>query len=111
MRTPGKFVKELSESQVARLREIYKTDPHWRTRQRAQAILLSARGYSLNQLADLFEIDRDRISQWLDWWDESEFDGLADDPRSGRPPIFQTPAEKKSGEAASGKPSFAQSGS
>jgi transposase len=95
MRTPSKFVKELTDQQHTRLQEIYKTDAQWRTRQRAQAILLSARSYSVNQLADLFEIDRDRISQWLDWWDEYEFDGLADDPRSGRPALLRDEAKKK----------------
>ena len=40
--------------------------PTHRVRQRAQAILLSARGYKIDQLADIFECDRDTISQWLD---------------------------------------------
>lgn len=95
MRIPTKFVNPLTDEQRTRLQTIYKTEMSWRARQRAQAILLSARGYPVNQLADLFEIDRDRISQWLDWWDEYEFDGLADDPRSGRPPILATDAKKK----------------
>lgn len=95
MRTPTKFVNPLTDEQCTRLQTIYKTDTSWRTRQRAQAILLSARGYPVNQLADLFEIDRDRISQWLDWWDEYEFDGLGDDPRTGRPPLLATAAKKK----------------
>jgi transposase len=77
------------------LQEIYKTDTRWRTRQRAQAILLSARGYSVDQLAALFEIDRDRISQWLDWWDEADYGGLSDDPRTGRPSGFADEAPKK----------------
>jgi len=71
MKTPTKFVKKLSAEQRNKLQEIYKTDLRWRTRQRAQAILLSALGYCVDQLAALFDIDRDRVSQWFDWWDEA----------------------------------------
>lgn len=101
MRMPTKFVKPLTETQQERLQEIYKTAPSHRTRMRAQAVLLSARGYSLNQLADLYQQDRDRVSTWLDWWDEYEYDGLADDPQSGRPAILPDEAAKKSDPARS----------
>lgn len=85
MRTPTKFVKPLTGAQQQRLQEIQKTDPVHRTRMRAHAVLLSARGYSLDQIADIYQQDRDRVSLWLDWWEEFQYDGLADDPKSGRP--------------------------
>lgn len=109
MRTPSKFVAPLTDEQRLRLQSIYKSDPLWRTRQRAQAVLLSARGYTVNQLAELFEIDRDRIAQWLDWWNEFLFDGLADEPRSGRPAIFDSDEKKRSSDALAGKSALAQS--
>lgn len=95
MRTATKFVEPLTEWQCLRLKEIHKTDPLWRRRMRAQAILLSEKGFAINQLADIFEVDRDTVSLWLDWWAEYEFDGLADDPRSGRPPILTDDTQKK----------------
>ncbi len=95
MKTPTKFVKPLTEKQEQRLREIHKNDPAHRTRMRAQAVLLSARGYSLDQLADIYQQDRDRVTLWLDWWDEYEYEGLADDPKSGRPALFPDEAAKK----------------
>lgn len=94
MRTATKFVEPLTDEDRQRLKEIHKTDANWRRRMRAQAILLSEKGFELNQLATIFEIDRDSISQWLDWWAESGFNGLSDDPRSGRPPILETAAKK-----------------
>jgi Helix-turn-helix domain len=94
MRTATKFVEPLAEEERQRLKELHKTDANWRTRMRAQAILLSDKGFALNQLATIFEIDRDAVSQWLDWWAEYKFDGLADDPRSGRPPILATESKK-----------------
>lgn len=53
---------------------------------RAHSILLSARHFSIDQIAAIYEVDRDRVSQWLEWWSEFEFDGLEDDARAGRPP-------------------------
>ena len=94
MRTATKFVEPLTEQELQRLKEIHKADPSWRTRMRAQAVLLSEKGFNLNQIAHIFEIDRDAVSQWLDWWAEHKFDGLGDDPRSGRPPILATESKK-----------------
>jgi hypothetical protein len=28
-------------------------------------------------------VDRDRVSQWLEWWEAEQLEGLDDDPRSG----------------------------
>jgi len=94
MRTATKFVAPLTDEERLRLKEIHKTDSDWRTRMRAQAILLSEKGFALNQLVTIFEIDRDSVSQWLDWWADNKFDGLADAPRSGRPPILADEPKK-----------------
>lgn len=94
MRTPTKFVAPLSDAQRLRLKEIHRTNTNWRTRMRAHAVLLSEKGFALDQLATIFEVDRDAISQWLDWWEQDQFEGLADDPRSGRPPILATAPKK-----------------
>lgn len=96
MRTPTKFVNPLTEAQQQRLQEIQKNDSTHRTRMRAHAVLLSARGYSLDQIADIYQQDRDRVSLWLDWWGEYEYDGLADDPKSGRPATLADETLKKS---------------
>lgn len=86
MKRPTKFVKPLTDEQRQQLTEIMKSQAPQRTRMRAHAVLLSARRYSIDQIADIYQADRDRVSEWLDWWDEYHFDGLSDDPRGGRPP-------------------------
>lgn len=88
MRTPTKFVQELTDEQQVRLKAIMKSNAPQRTRSRAHAILLSHRRFSLDQIASIYEVDRDRVSQWFEWWRESEFDGLDDDRRAGRPPLL-----------------------
>jgi len=86
MKTPTKFVQPLTEEQREQLREIMQSQSPQRKRMRAHAILLSERRYSIDQIADIYQVDRDRVSEWLDWWDEYQCDGLDDDPWSGRPP-------------------------
>lgn len=93
MRTPTKFVDELTAEQKSRLQAIMKSNAPQRTRMRAHTVLLSARRFSIDQIAGIYEVDRDRVSRWLEWWREFEFDGLVDDARGGRPPKL-SPEEK-----------------
>lgn len=86
MRTPTKFVQGLTDEQQSRLKVIMKSNVPQRKRMRAHAVLLSYRRFSIDQIALIYEVDRDRVSQWLEWWREFEFDGLEDEPRTGRPP-------------------------
>jgi hypothetical protein len=97
MKTPTQFVEPLTEEQRERLKEILKSQSPQRNRMRAPAILLSERRYSIDQIADLYQGDRDRVSQGLDWGEEYQVDGLADDPRSGRPPQRTAEGQKRAG--------------
>src|SRR4030095_1994889 len=94
MKTPTKFVQPLTEEQREQLKEVMKSQAPPRTRVRAHAILLSERQYSIDQIADIYQTDRDRVSEWLDWWEQYQFDGLDDDPRSGRPPKLTEKEQK-----------------
>lgn len=85
MKRPTKFVKPLTDEQRTQLKEVMKSQAPQRRRMRAHAILLSDRRYAIDQIADIYQVDRDRVSEWLDWWEEYQFEGLDDDPRSGRP--------------------------
>jgi len=86
MKTPTKFVNPLTSEQCDQLMEIMKSPVPQRKRMRAHAILLSERRYSIDQITDIYQVGRDRVSLWLDWWEEFKFDWLDDDPRGGRPP-------------------------
>ena len=86
MKTPTKFVKPLTTAQREQLQALMKSAAPQRTRMRAHAVLLSARRYSIDQIADIYQVDRDRVSQWLEWWEAEQLAGLDDEPRSGRPP-------------------------
>lgn len=88
MKTPTRFVYPLSDEQCATLKQMVQTHPTHRVRMRAQAVLLSHRRYSIDQLADIFEVTRETVSAWLARWDSDHSDGLDDDPRGGRPTVL-----------------------
>lgn len=80
-----KFVSPLNEATRKALRAILHDDILPQRRARAHAVLLSAQGYRLEQLAEIFDRNRDTVSTWLTNWEEYAFDGLNDEERSGRP--------------------------
>jgi hypothetical protein len=70
--------------------KLYRSGTTHRLRERAQAILLSERGYRVEALADLFEVNRDTVSFWLERWisrgsEETMEAALSDAFKCGRP--------------------------
>ena len=80
-----KYVKGLSEAERQTLLDASRHAPWPRFRQRAHAVLLSGKGYRLVQLADIFEVDRDTVSGWLEAWERNGLLGLHDRDHPGRP--------------------------
>ena len=83
-----KFAQPIPEEIRITLQEMYMNHPTFRCRQRAQAILLSVRGFTLIQLWSILDVRRDAISEWITRWEEEGLIGLYDRPRSGCPPIY-----------------------
>ena len=83
-----RFIQALSESVQEELNETYRSNPDFMCRQRAHVVLLSHKGYTIQQLQGIFDVDRDTISHWLDRFEQSGVDGLQNSPRTGRPPIY-----------------------
>ena len=94
MKTPTKFGKPLTTEQRDQLTALMKSSAPQRTRMRAHAGRLSERRYSLEQIADIYQVERDRVSQWVEWWEAEQVAGLDDGPHSGRPPKL-TEAERQ----------------
>ena len=78
----------LTPSEQSDLKHIAETSTDRRERTRAHALLLSSKGYYVEQLADIFFVDRDTVAQWLDRWQRRKFGSLWDAHRSGRPVSF-----------------------
>jgi transposase len=82
-----KFVQKLSEEIKRQLNEIYHNPADFAFSQRAHAILLSDKGFTMGQLQDIFEVDRDTVSAWISRFGRFGAEGLKSLPRPGRPPI------------------------
>lgn len=85
MNTPTRFIASLTETQRTELREVMRSHPNARTRMGALAILLSTRGYAIDRIADLYDIDRGSVSTWLDRWEQEGTAGLEERPRRSWP--------------------------
>jgi len=90
-----KFVSTLTQQQRTALEPLHLNAATARQRQRAHAVLLSADGYPIEQLAGILRADRDTISGWLTAWQKKGLDGLADASKSGRPRKIDADLEAK----------------
>ncbi len=106
MKTPTKFITNLSPAEIAELIENHQTNRNFRVRNRSHAVLLSAQGYSIDQIAQICRVDRDTVSLWLNQWNQSKLAGLADEARSGRPRTLTAQEEEQAVEIALLNPRF-----
>jgi transposase len=79
-------------AQQETLRHLTRTDPDPRVRRRAHALLLLTEGHSVVAVARLFETAPHRVRAWRSRFLASGRQGLADEPRSGRPPKLDATA-------------------
>ena len=81
-----RFVAPLSESDKEQLTALFKYHDSYSVRRRSHSILLSADGFTIDEIARIYQIHRDTVGTTFDRWEKEGIEGLFDDPRSGRPP-------------------------
>jgi transposase len=79
-------------AQQARLRQLTRTDPDPRVRRRAHALLLLTQDNSVAAVARLFATAPHRVRAWRSRFLAGGRQGLADEPRTGRPPKLDAAA-------------------
>jgi transposase len=94
-RTATRFVQPLSEEDKEILQYLRDKGETPRIRRRAHAILLSNEGYSVNEIAQIFDSNRETVCLWLARWEESGPIGLGDMPRSGAPPTLNEEEQER----------------
>ena len=80
-----RYVRPLTDNQRHTLAEIMHHGATPRARARAHGILLSAQGLTINEIATIYQVDRDTVATWITKWEQHEVASLYDKPRSGRP--------------------------
>jgi len=85
MNVANKFVSPLDDEIINKLKSLVKSSEKARVRQRAQAIILSSKKISIDEIANVCGVGRDAVSSWINNWENSGFDGLEDRARPGGP--------------------------
>ena len=83
-----RFIENLSTESKRLLTRLYKQSRFYRVRLRAHCILLSANGYTITELLDIFQVDRTTIYNWFNAFGQRGFAGLYDKKGRGRKPTF-----------------------
>ncbi len=83
-----KYVSPLSDIDLQALNDAYRQGDKLALRRRAHAILLSHKGYTLNQISDILAVTRATVSLWFEAWKADGLKGLCDKARTGRPAIY-----------------------
>src|ERR671922_2132366 len=87
------FVRPLQEQERQQLKRLLRREVG-RVSERLRAILLSSRGYTVPQIAAIFECDEATVREWIRRFEDGGVAGLRDRPRSGRRPRA-TPAARE----------------
>jgi transposase len=77
-------VRALTESERRELKQAARREVG-RVSERMRTILLSSRGYSVPQIAAIFECDEATVRSWIARFEAEGVAGLRDRPRAGRP--------------------------
>src|SRR5690348_9882023 len=78
------FVRPLQETERRELKQLARREVG-RVSERIRMILLSSRGYSVPEIATIFECDEATVRAWIERFDAGGVAGLRDRPRPGRP--------------------------
>ena len=88
-------IPTLTEDERITLEQMVRYHPHWRSRLRAQTVLLLADAITIPTVASLQRIHRVTVAFHRDAWLERGVVGLRDLPRSGRPRQLSKPDENQ----------------
>jgi transposase len=78
------FVRPLEEQERQQLKRLARREVG-RVSERIRMILLSSRGYTVPQIATIFECDEATVRGWIERFEAEGVQGLRDHPRRGRP--------------------------
>lgn len=90
-----RYIRNLSDEAIKSLEEIVKNDSRYRSRHRAQAVLLSNQGKSVNDLISIFGYSQRTIYRWFDRFSHDNINTLHDLGGRGRKPFFNIEKDEK----------------
>lgn len=90
-----RFIQGLTPETLSLLTRIQKQSRYPHVRQRAHCIMLSFRGYSIQQLQDIFQVSRLTIYNWLNAWESRCLCGLYNKKGQGCKPKLSKEQQEK----------------
>ncbi len=81
-----KYVKMTKEQRQEIERVSNNKDLSRRSCRRLEAVVLSNQGYTLDEISEIYNVDRDTVSKWIDQWETNGIEGLLDKPKQNRKP-------------------------
>lgn len=79
-----RYIKDLDEETIKKLEKIVKEDKRYKNRYRAQAILLSNQGKTVNEISNIFECKIRTIYGWFNRFEEKGIEGISELKGRGR---------------------------
>jgi len=83
-----RYIDKLDEVLMKELEIIIKEDKRYKSRYRAQAIILSNQGKSVNELAEIFGCEIRTIYRWFDRFEAEKVEGVYELKGRGRKAIL-----------------------
>jgi transposase len=90
-----RFIQGMTQETLSLLTRIHKHSQYPQVRERAHCMILSSRGYSIQQLQDIFQVSRLTITNWLNAWESRCLCGLYDKKGRGRKPKLTQEQQEK----------------
>lgn len=84
------YIKDITAQQKQELEHLHKTSKSYQERNRCQSILLSAQGYQVPALAQVFSESELTIYKWFNRFDQQGVAGLKNQAGKGRKQILKT---------------------
>jgi len=97
-------IGSLTEEEIAELKELYNHHEKRRVRQRAHMVLLSSKGYSLTEIAEIVGVSRPTVSKYVHDYEEHGVEALYDAEIPGRPPLLNEQEQQQVAEWLEGTP-------
>ena len=83
-----RFIEKVNPITLNKLKNLYDKGKDARQIKRAHSIILSTKGFSIEQISNIIGVDRDSVSNWFTRWEKGGLEALSDLSKSGRPPIL-----------------------
>lgn len=90
-----RYINKLDEEMIKELEEVVKEDKRYKSRYRAQSILLSNQGKSVNELAEIFGCEIRTIYRWFDRFEAEKVKGVYELKGRGRKAILTIEKDEK----------------